>query len=139
MTYSQFYYPTVVPQWLIFLGVVAIIAGYVDKKEFWTRTGWIIFIIAGLTSLYFNLFGDFSAEENVSSAVASLKTSGWLCFTGGILAAIALFFQRTKRKNYKVLAVLILIYFMLIFFQFNHLSSSLKMVKKSLQETEQGK
>lgn len=139
MTYSPFYFPAVIPQWLIFLAVVAIVVGYVDKKDFWTRIGWIIFILAGLTSLYFNLFGRFADEENVSFAVNSLKTSGWLCSTGGALAAIALFFQRTKRKNYKVLAVLVLIYFMLLFFQFNHLASSQKMVKKSMPETEQVK
>lgn len=139
MTYSEFYYPAIIPQWLIFLGVITVIVGYVDKKEFWTRIGWIIFIITGLISLYFNLFGSFSIEENMSFAVTSLKTSGWLCLAGGVLAAITLFFQRTKRRNYKMLAVLTLVYFMLIFFQFNHLTSSLNMVKKSSEATEQAK
>ncbi len=140
MTYSQFYFPAVIPQWGIFLGIVAVIVGFVEKKDFWTRIGWIILIVTGLTSLYFNLFGGFLTEENATAAaINSLKVPGWQSAIGGALAAVALFFQRTGRRNYKILAVLTLIYFMLIFFEFNYLTRSQTMVKKSPEKTEQGR
>jgi hypothetical protein len=140
MTYSEFYFPAIIPQWGIFLGVAVVIAGYVEKKELWTRIGWIILIVTGLTSLYFNLFGGFLTQEDaLASVVNALKTAGWQSFTGGALAAMALIFQIKKRKSYKILAILTLIYFMLIFFEFNNLARSHSMVKKSLQQTWQGK
>ena len=61
MTNAQLYLPTVLPQWGIFAGVVLLTIGYVDKRELWTFIGWITLILAGLTSLYFNLFGGISA------------------------------------------------------------------------------
>jgi uncharacterized membrane protein len=138
--YSYLSPVNIIPQWGIFLGVAVVIAGYVEKKELWTRTGWIILIITGLTSLYFNLFGGFLTQEDaLASVVNALKTAGWQSFTGGALAAMALIFQIKKRKSYKILAILTLIYFMLIFFEFNNLARSHSMVKKSLQQTGQGK
>jgi len=139
MTYSQFYLPALIPQWEIFLGVVAVIVGYVEKQEFWARIGWIILIITGLTSLYFNLFGDFLTEKDEAAIVVNyLKASGWQSVLGGALAIVTLYFQKSRRKSYRILAILTVIYFMLIFFEFNHLTSSKTMVKKSLPRTEQG-
>ena len=140
MTYSQFYLPANIPQWGIFLGIVFVIVGYIDKKEFWTVAGWIILIATGLTSLAFNLFGGFRHPPEGSfsvPAINALVSAGWQSAIGGALAAVSLFFQRTKRRNYKMLAILTLIYFMLIFFEFNSLTRSSQ--TKPQEQTEQSK
>ncbi|MCX6239609.1 MAG: hypothetical protein NTY07_19020, partial [Bacteroidia bacterium] len=73
MTGTQLYFPTVLPQWGIFAGVVLITIGYIDKKHIWTRLGWIILIATSVTALYFNLFGGLSAlvEKNTADSYAA--------------------------------------------------------------------
>jgi uncharacterized membrane protein len=133
MTYSQLYLPASIPQWEIFLGIVFVIIGYIDKKEIWTIAGWIALIVTGFTSLFFNLFGGFVPEENTTmSAINSLKAAGWLAVMGGGLAAITLLFQKTKRRSYRILAILTIIYFILVFFQFNYLTHSQNNARKAL-------
>jgi hypothetical protein len=142
MTYNQLYLPASIPQWGIFLGIVCVIIGYIEKKEWWMTAGWIILITTGLTSLAFNLFGGLSIHPigNVSdSAVTALMATGWQCATGGALSAAALIFQRMKNRYFKFLAILTVLYFMLIFFQFNQLMLSQSMVTKPVDQTEQGK
>ena len=137
MSYSQLYFPSNIPQWGIFLGIAGTIIGYVEKKAFWNYAGWITLIITGLISLYFNLFGGLVAGENIpETALISLRSTGWQSVTGGALAAVSLYFMRSGRKSYKYLSVLTLIYFMLVFFSFNYISRSQKMVKKTLPQTE---
>ena len=140
MTYSQFYLPANIPQWGIFLGVVFVIVGYIEKKETWALAGWLVLITTGLTSLGFNLFGGlvYNPEEQLtSSSTSTLITCGWMSVAGGCLAAVSLFFQMTKKKSYRILAILTVIYFMLIFFQFNALTRSQTGLKKSQGQTEQ--
>jgi VIT1/CCC1 family predicted Fe2+/Mn2+ transporter len=124
MTDHQLYLPTVIPQWGIFIGITLVIIGYVDKKEKWTYAGWATFIFTGIAALYFNLFGGFSPNpgETVDATTAHILTSGWLTAIGGILAVVTLLFQHFKLKRYPILAVMTLLYFAVIFFQYNSIS-----------------
>jgi hypothetical protein len=140
MTYNQFYFAASIPQWEIFLGVVCVIIGYIEKKELWMTAGWIIFIVTGLTSLSFILFEGLGTQPDKSiseSAVNSLTAVGWHCATGAVLGVASLLFQRLKTRYFRFIAILTIIYFMLIFFQFNHIMRSQSMVKKSMNQTEQ--
>lgn len=142
MTYNQFYLPASIPQWGIFLGVVGVIIGYIEKKERWMMAGWIILIAIGLSSLAFNLFGGLGVQpkDNVpDSAVSALIATGWQSAIGGALAAASFVFQRLKNRYFKFLAILTVLYFMLIFFQFNNLTRSQSMVIKPADQKEQSK
>jgi hypothetical protein len=50
-----------------------------------------------------------------------LVTAGWLTVAGGALALASLLFLYFKLKRYSVLAVLTLLFFAVIFFQYNTL------------------
>lgn len=142
MEYNLIYLPSIIPQWEIFVGIVCVIIGYVEKKEKWMSTGWIILIATGLTSVAFNLFGGFNhqAESNIpGSAISALLTIGWQSAMGGAIALMSILFQRMKNKYFKFIALLTLICFMLIFFQFNHLTRSQSMVTKSVKQNEQSR
>jgi hypothetical protein len=140
MTYNQFYFAASIPQWEIFFGVACVIIGYIEKKERWMTAGWIIFFVTGLTLLSFNLSEGLGAQPDKSiseSAVNSLTTAGWQCATGAVLGAASLLFQRLKTRYFKFIAILTIIYFMLVFFQFNHIMRSQSKVKKPMNQTEQ--
>jgi hypothetical protein len=140
MTGTQLYFPTVLPQWGIFAGVVLITIGYVDKKHIWTRLGWIILIATSLTALYFNLFGGLNAlvEKNTADSYAALLISaGWQTATGGVLAAVSLLMLQFKKKRYPLLAILTLIYFILTFFLYSQVSGSAEIKIKTDINTEQ--
>ncbi len=123
---TQFYLPTVLPQWGIFAGVVLLTIGYVDKRNLWTLLGWITLILAGLTSLYFNLFGGLSTlgESTGQEIISGLITStGWQSATGGVLALSSLLLYLYKSKRYPILGILTIIYFILIFFLYTQVSA----------------
>ena len=125
MTSAQLYLPTILPQWGIFAGVVLIIIGYVEKKDLWTRLGWMVLIATSLTALYFNLFGDLTtmSEKNESDLVVSMLTStAWQAVAGGALAIVSLIMLQYKKKRYALLSILTLLYFVLIFFQYYQVS-----------------
>ncbi len=139
MTNAHLYLPTVLPQWGIFAGVVLITIGYVDKKDLWTRLGWIVLIATGLTALYFNLFGELNApgEMNTPGSVSALLTStGWQAVAGGVLAAASLLMLQLKLKRYPILAILTIIYFILIFFMYYQASVLSGKVSKDIPVTE---
>ena len=126
MINTPFYLPTLLPQWGIFAGVVMLTIGYVDKRNIWTLLGWITLILAGLTSLYFNLFGGLTAlgESSGQEIISGLITStGWQSATGGALAICSLLLYHYKSKRYPILGILTVIYFVLIFFLFTQVSA----------------
>ena len=126
MDNAHLYLPTVLPQWGIFAGIVLITIGYVDKKEIWTRLGWIILIATGMAALYFNLFGGFSASTTTNGSdlvVALLTSTGWQTVAGGVLAIVSLLMFQFKTKRYPLLAILSIIYFILIFFLYYQVSA----------------
>ncbi len=136
----QLYLPTVLPQWGIFVGVVLIIVGYVDKKDLLTRFGWIVLIATSLTALYFNLFGGLKtlAETNGSPFQASLLlATGWQTAVGGVLAIVSLLMLQFKKKRYALLAILTLLYFTLIFFLYSQVSDLKEIKIKTEVKTEQ--
>lgn len=132
MTYNHYYLASNIPQWGIFIGVALVIVAYIDKKEKWMTAGWIILIATGLISLWFNLAGN--AGTAPDSRVNALTTAGWQCVTGAALAAASWLFQRIKNRYFNILAILTLLYFMLVFFQFNQL---MRDGSKEKQPTEQ--
>ena len=123
MTEHQLYLPTVIPQWGIFLAIALVIIGYVDKKEKWAYGGWALFVATALAALWFNLFGGFAPQpgDTPSEQIVQLVTAGWLTVAGGALALASLLFLYFKLKRYSVLAVLTLLFFAVIFFQYNTL------------------
>ena len=142
MTSTQLYLPTLLPQWGIFAGVILLTVGYVDKKDLWTRLGWIVLILTSLTALYFNLFGGLKAlaETNGSSSQASLLLStGWQTAAGGVLALVSLLMWQYKKKRYVLLAVLTILYFSLTFFLYLQVSGSQQINIKTDAPTEQKK
>ncbi len=138
MINAQFYLPTVLPQWGIFAGVVLLTVGYVDKRDLWTLLGWITLLIASLTSLYFNLFGDLTAlgVSNGQEVAASLITStGWQASVGGVLAIASLLLYYYKSKRYSILAILTILYFILIFFLYTQVSALSGKIDKTEKKT----
>lgn len=140
MNSTQLYLPTLLPQWGIFAGVVLLTVGYVDKKNLWTRLGWIVLIMTSLTALYFNLFGGLKAlaEAYGSPSQASLLLStGWQTAAGGILALASLLMWQYKKRRYALLAILTLLYFSLTFFLYLQVSGSQQIKIKTDAPTEQ--
>ena len=137
MTEHLLYLPTIVPQWGIFIGFALVIIGYVDKKERWAYAGWGVLVATGIAALYFNLFGGFAPQvgELVSEEAAHLFTSGWLTAIGGVLALASMVFLYFKLKRYSILAILTLIYFGIVFFQYNNLNSG--KIESKPEKTEQ--
>lgn len=125
MTNAQLYLPTILPQWEIFLGVVLVIVGYVEKKGLLTYLGWIVLIIMGLTALYFNLSGDLEVLNGIGTINKLLVTTAWQATIGGVLAIVSLLMFRFKKKRYMLLSVLTLIYFVLTFFLYYQVSTNL--------------
>jgi peptidoglycan/LPS O-acetylase OafA/YrhL len=132
MTYNQFYLAANIPQWGIFIGIVCVIIGYVDKKEKWMTAGWIILIATGVTSLFFNLSQNPGTTPD--NKINTLTTAGWQCATGIVLVAASYLFQRIKNRYFGILGILTVLYFMLVFFQFNQIMRSQSNEK---QKTEQ--
>ena len=140
MTNTQLYLPTVLPQWGIFTGIALLTVGYIEKKELWTRLGWIVLIATGLAGLYFNLFGNLYAinEKNGSeAAVILIISTGWQLTAGGVLAGASLLLFQLKKKRYPILAILTIIYFILIFFQYIQVSGIASKTIKAEVKTEQ--
>ena len=138
MTSVQFYLPTVLPQWGIFAGIVLITIGYVDKKDLWARLGWIVLIATSLTALYFNLFGELSAQTHEPGSVSALLIStGWQSVAGGVLAGASLVMLQLHNKRYPLLAVLTIIFFILVFFLYYEASVISGKRAKIVPKTEQ--
>ena len=137
MTNTQLYLPTVLPQWGIFAGIILITVGYVDKKNLWTRLGWIVLIATSLTALYFNIFGGLEILAETNAMASPLISTGWQTAAGGILAVASLLMLQFKRKRYALLAVLTLLYFTLTFFLYTQASESKEIKINTVAPTEQ--
>ena len=139
MTGSPLYLPTVLPQWGIFAGVVLLTIGYVDKKVLWTRLGWILLILTGLATLYFNLFGDlkeFGENSGLEATGNLIISTGWKVTAGSVLAGVSLLLFEYKKRRYPILAILTLIYYVLIFFIYTQVSSTTGGINKAGVKTE---
>jgi len=139
MTNTQLYLPTVLPQWGIFAGIILITVGYVDKKNLWTRLGWIVLIATSLTALYFNIFGGLEILAETNAMALPIISTGWQTAAGGILAVASLLMLQFKRKRYALLAVLTLLYFTLTFFLYLQASGSKEIKINTVAPTEQKK
>ena len=140
MTSNPLYLPTVLPQWGIFAGIALLTIGYIEKKEFWTRIGWIILIATGLAGLYFNLFGHLNPlneKTGSDAAVMLLISTGWQLTAGGVLAGASLLLFQLKKKRYPILAILSIIYFVLIFFLYTQVAGISGKIVQGGVKTEQ--
>lgn len=139
MPNSELYLPTVVPQWGIFLGIVLLTIGFVDKNRRLTLIGWITLVCTGLAALYFNLLSGLSQLEITSAdtAVKLLISTGWQSAAGGVLALSALLFFYFEKKRYTLLSFLTISYFILIFFLYVQVSDSAGKRIKNESKTEQ--
>ena len=134
MINTDLYLPTVLPQWGIFTGVVLLTVGFIEKKGISTILGWIVLIITGLAGFYFNLFGGLTesgVRNGTGLAVNLLISTGWQLVAGAILAGASLTLFQLKMKRYRVLAILTIIYFILIFFLYTQVSAVSGKVHKS--------
>ena len=142
MNSNPLYLPTLLPQWGIFVAIVLIIVGYVDKKDLLTRIGWIVLIATSLVALYFNLFGglkELSLTGGPLSHATLLISTGWQTVAGGALAVVSLLMFHYGKKRYAMLAILTLLYFTLTFFLYSHVSESKEIKIKTDSQTEQKK
>src|SRR5665647_1591284 len=137
MISTQLYLPTVLPQWGIFAGVILLTVGYVDKKDLWTRIGWIVLIATSLAALYFNLFGGLKPLAETNTMASLLISTGWQTAAGGALAAVSLLMLQYKKKRYALLAILTICYFTLTFFLYTQVSATKEITIKSDTPTEQ--
>lgn len=138
MTGTQLYLPTLIPQWGIFAGIALLTFGYVEKKERWTRIGWIVLIITSITALYFNLFGGLDAlsrKYSPDSIESLLISAGWQTAAGGILAVASLVMLRLKNKRYPLIAILTIAYFILSFFLYSQVTG----IRGKMDKTQQSK
>jgi len=122
MQTHELYLPMLIPLWGIFIGIALVIIGIVDKKCQFTYAGWSVFILTGLVSLYYNLFeinpALYADNLPMKETAEYLITSGWLNVMGGGLALAALLFYYFRKKRYRILAVLTIVFFAILFFQY---------------------
>jgi len=139
MNDAQLYLPTVLPQWGIFVGIILITVGYVEKKVIWTYLGWTALMIIGIIGLYFNLLGNLSGiveKQGREELFKLIISANWQLAAGGLLALLSLVLFYLKTKRYPILAILTLLYFVLIFFlytQIASLSGKLNSIEKSTE------
>ncbi len=125
MSNPDLYLPTTIPQWGIFLGIVLLTIGFVDKNRRLTLIGWITLVCTGLAALYFNLLGTLS-NVTVTSADAALDlliSTGWQSAAGGALSLFSLVFFYYEKKRYNLLSFLTIAYFVLVFFLYAQVSA----------------
>jgi hypothetical protein len=140
MTNALLYLPTLIPQWGIFAGAALLTLGYVEKKELWTRIGWIVLIATSIAALYFNLFGGLntlSGKILPGSVASQLISTGWQTATGGVLAIASLLMFQLKKKRYPMIAILTIAYFILTFFLYTEISGSTGKLNGTDQKREQ--
>ncbi len=139
MISTSLYLPTVVPQWGIFLGIVLLTIGFVDKNKGLTRIGWVLLISTGLAALYFNLLGSLSSGESASenAALKLFISTGWQSAAGGLLAFASLLFFHFEKKRYTLLSFLTIAYFILIFFLYVQVSEASGKSMKNESKTKQ--
>ncbi len=122
MQTHELYLPMLIPLWGIFIGIALIIIGFADKKPSFTYSGWTVLILNGLVSLYYNLFeinpAHFAANPSLQETAGFLVTTGWLNVTGSFLALSSLLFFYFRKKRYVLLAVLTILFFSVLFFQY---------------------
>jgi hypothetical protein len=134
---TGFYLYTAIPQWGIFVGILLVILGVVEKKNLFVQIGWIILITIGIFTLSVNLSGipevQYVPGEEIPPEI-TLKTLGWQTSIGSLLAAFAMLLKYLKSKRYKMMGILTITFFVIIFFQYYHFTKS---INKQQNTTEQ--
>jgi len=123
MSNNPFYLYTIIPQWGIFLAIVLVILGYVEKKGKLSVAGWITFVVTGLFALGANLFGGLEPKPLPDGSMPvdfQVMALGWQAGIAGILALFSILLRQRKSKRYSLLAILTVAYAIAVFFQYNH-------------------
>lgn len=122
MQRPELYLPMMMPLWGIFLGIALIIIGYADKKSRFTYSGWAVLMATGLISLYFNLFtlnlSAYPEGSEIRRTALLLVATGWLNAAGSVTSLVTMLFYRYKNKRYVLMAVLNILFFSILFFQY---------------------
>lgn len=122
MQTHELYLPMLIPLWGIFIGIALVIIGFSDKKPMFTYSGWSVFMLTGLISLYYNLFqinlAHYPDTDPLRETAGFLITAGWLNVAGALLAMTSLLFFHFKKRRYLLMAVLTILFFSIQFFQF---------------------
>ncbi|MCK9638846.1 MAG: hypothetical protein M0R39_02975 [Prolixibacteraceae bacterium] len=122
MPNHELYLPMLIPLWMIFIGIVLVVIGFVDKKSTFTYLGWSMFILVGLISLFYNLFqiNPVSYQENsqMRETATILVKAGYLNLAGAALSLCSLLYFRYKNRRYLLMAVLTILFFAIQFFQY---------------------
>ena len=122
MQTHELYLPMLIPLWGIFIGIALVIIGFVDKKASFTYLGWACLMVNGMVSLYYNLFQinpvNFPDNAQLRETATFLLSTGWLNVSGALLALASLLFFYFRKKRYTLMAILTLLFFAIMFFQF---------------------
>ncbi len=122
MQTHELYLPMLIPQWGIFIGIALVIIGFADKKALFTYFGWSVLIATGLISLYYNLFqinaAHFAENSQMRETAGFLLTTGWLNVAGSFLAFASLLLFYFKKRRYVLMAVMTILFFSILFFQY---------------------
>jgi hypothetical protein len=125
---SGFYTYTTIPQWGIFIGILLVVIGAVDKKDILTQIGWLSLVLVGAFTAYINLSGVLDTQpisEGVISPEITLNAIGWQTTIGSILTAFTIMLKRIKSRRYTTMAILTIAFFVIVFFQYHHFTKSI--------------
>jgi LPXTG-motif cell wall-anchored protein len=122
MQNHELYLPMLIPLWGIFAGIALVVIGFVDRKSSFTLAGWSVLIITGLVSLFYNLFqispSHYTDNTSLRETAGFLVTTNWLNVAGALLALASLLFFHFRKKRYILLAILTILFFSILFFQY---------------------
>jgi hypothetical protein len=113
----------IIPQWLVFVSVVVIIYGWVEKKKIFGLIGLGFIVILAIFALYiinsgYFVFHEFlTPEEIVSEALeeemlnelplqAKLLPPYWLFVVSGLMAIPTLFFEWKNKKYARLFKII---------------------------------
>lgn len=129
MIESGYYIYTIIPQWGIFIGIILVILGVVEKKNTIAMIGWLALFAIGIYTLSINLFYLPEIEpmqgNNGIPPEVTLKTIGWQTSIGSLLVAFTLLLKYFKSKRFTMLGILSVAFFVIIFFQYYYFIKSI--------------
>ncbi len=124
-----------IPQWVIFVGLVVIIYGWVEHKKVFGLLGSLFFIVLALFSIFaissgYFVFNNFlSPDEIISQEMeetgldipglpmqAKLLPIYWGLILAGVLACITFILEWKEKRHIKLFKILLMIFSIGLFF-----------------------
>ena len=114
---------TSISQWALFLGIAAIIFGWIEKKEKFVLVGQFIFLLLGFLAFYILLTHEITVPQiNGDSIPKEMKVlaffKGVALFTGLVVLSLILKLFKLRIQKYSVY-LLVFFALMLFFMVFN--------------------